>query len=67
MQGINRATTGISSMNVNHKADKSNGETEYNSESDNKYDNNDSKPTLGGCFHQVSHHMNNDYGRLNPH
>ena len=35
VQGINRATTGISSMHVDHKAYKSNGETEYNSESDN--------------------------------
>ena len=52
-------------MHVNHKADKSNGETEYNSESDNE-DDGDSDPTPGECFRQVSHHMNNDVGRLNP-
>ena len=56
---------GISSMNVDHEADESNGETEYNSECDNKDDDN-SKPTSGACFHQVSHHMNNDAGCLNP-
>ena len=65
MQGINFATAGISSMHINHKADKSNGETEYNSEFDNK-DNNKSKPTPGACFHQISHHMNNEARRLNP-
>ena len=52
-------------MHVKHEADKSNGETEYNSNSDNK-DNDDSEPTPGACFHQVSHHMNNDVRRLNP-
>ena len=65
MQGINGATTGISSMHVDHKADKSNRETEYNSESD-KEDGDDSEPTPGACFHQFYHHMNNDAGRLNP-
>ena len=48
MQGINRVTTGISSMHVDHEADKINGDTEYNSESDNEDDNNDnSEPTPG--------------------
>ena len=61
MQVINRATTGISSMHADHEIDKSNVETEYNSDSDNK-DDDDSKPTPGACFHQVSHHMNNDTG-----
>ena len=65
MQVINRATTGISSMHADHEIDKSNVETEYNSDSDNK-DDDDSKPTPGACFHQVSCHMNNDARRLNP-
>ena len=26
----------------------------------------DSEPTPGACFHQVSHHMNNNGVRLNP-
>ena len=52
-------------MHVDHKADKSNIETEYNSDSDNEDDNN-SDPTPDVCFHQVSHHMNKDTGRLNP-
>ena len=65
MQVINHATTGISSMNVNHEADNSNRETEYKSESD-KGDKDDSEPTPGACFHQVSHPMNNDAGSLNP-
>ena len=52
-------------MHVDHEADERNGETEYNSESNNEDDEN-SKPTPGACFHQVSHHMNNDAGRLNP-
>ena len=64
VQGINSATTGISSMHINQEADESNGETEYNSESNNK-DDKDSEPTLGAWFHQVSHHMNNDARRLN--
>ena len=46
MQGINLATTGISSMHVNHKADESNGDTEYNSDSNNE-DNDNSEPTPG--------------------
>ena len=45
VQGINRVTMGISSMHVDHKADKINGDTEYNSESDNEDKN--SKPTPG--------------------
>ena len=57
VQGINRTMTGISSMHVDQKADESNGETEYNCESVNK-DDDDSEPTLGTCFHQVSRHMN---------
>ena len=65
MKGINCATTGISRMHVNHKADDSNREIEYNSESNNE-DDDESEPTLGACFHQVSHHMNNYSGRLNP-
>ena len=52
-------------MHVNHEADKSNVETEYNSESDNK-DDNDSEPASGACFYQVSQHMNNDAGHLYP-
>ena len=64
VQVINCATTGISSMHINHEADESNRETEYNSESDNE-DNNDSEPTPGACFHQVSFHINNDAGHLN--
>ena len=52
-------------MHVNHKADDSNGDTEYNSKSDNEYDNN-SEPMPGACFHQVYHHMKNDTRRLNP-
>ena len=46
MQVVNRITTVISSMHVDHKVDKNNGETEYNSESDNK-DNYDSDPMPG--------------------
>ena len=46
VQGIKSATTGISSMHANHEEDESNGETEYNSESDNK-DYDDSEPTPG--------------------
>ena len=65
VQGINCVTTIISSMHVDHKVDESNGETEYKSESGNK-DDDDSEPTPGACFHQVSHHMKNDAGRLNP-
>ena len=65
VQGVNCATTGISSMHVDHEADESNGEIEYNSNSDNEYGN-DSDPTPGACFHQVSHHMNNNPGHLNP-
>ena len=64
MQGINLVTTGISSMHVNHKADESNGEKEYNSDSCNE-DNDNSDPTPGACFRQVYHQMNNDTGRLN--
>ena len=65
VQVINRATTFISSMHADHKADESNGETEYNSESENE-DDNDSEPTPGALFHQVYHHMNNDTGCLDP-
>ena len=65
MQGINRTTTGISSVNINHEAEESKGETKYNSKSYNEDDNN-LEPTLGACFRQVSHHMNNDAVRLNP-
>ena len=61
LQGINYATTGILSMNVNHESDENNREIEYNSESDNKDDNN-SEPTPGECFRQLSHHMNNGAG-----
>ena len=50
VQGINHATTGISSMHINHEADGSKGETEYNSKSNNK-DNGNSEPTLGAFFH----------------
>ena len=46
MQGFNHVTTVISSMHVNHEAEKSNGDIEYNSESDNESDN-DSEPTPG--------------------
>ena len=65
VQGVNCATTDISSMHVNQEADESNGETEYNSDSDNE-ENDNSEPTPGACFHQVTHHINNDAGRLNP-
>ena len=61
VQGINCATTGILIMNVNHESYKSSRETEYNSESNNKDDNN-SEPTPGACFRQVSHHINNGAG-----
>ena len=63
MKGINHATTGISIIHDDHKAEESNGETEYNSKSNN-IENNNSDPTPGACFHQVSHHMNNNAGRL---
>ena len=52
-------------MNVNHESYKSSRETEYNSESNNKDDNN-SEPTPGACFHQVSHHINKEAVQLNP-
>ena len=65
MQGVNRGTTCISSMHANHEADERNRDTEYNYKSDNEEDD-DSNPTPGTCFHQVSHHMNNENGRLNP-
>ena len=65
MQGINRTTTSTSSIHVDHEADKSNGETENNSKSDNKYDDN-SEPTPDALFPQVSYHINNEAGRLNP-
>ena len=44
VQGVDRVTAYISSMHVNHEADKSNRETENNSESDNE-DKNNSDPT----------------------
>ena len=31
VQGINRAMTGVSSVNVDYEVDDSNGESEYNS------------------------------------
>ena len=65
VQGINHVTTCISSIHLNHEVDESNGDTEYNFESDNESDNN-SDPTPGACFHQASHHINNDTGRINP-
>ena len=51
-------------MNIDHRTDEINRESEYNSESDNE-DDDDSDPTPGVCFHQVSYHMNNDAGHLN--
>ena len=65
IQGVNRIATGISIMHITQKADKSNRETKYKSESDNK-DNDLSESTSVACFHQVSHHMKNETGRLNP-
>ena len=52
-------------MHVNHEADESNREIEYNSESNNK-DDDESEPTLGAFFHQLSRNMNNNAGLLNP-
>ena len=52
-------------MNVNHEAEESNWEIEYNSESKNEDDDNP-EPTPGKWFRQVSHQMNNDAGHLNP-
>ena len=46
VQGINRVTTGISSMHVDHEAENINRETEYNYDPNNE-DDGDSKPTSG--------------------
>ena len=64
VQGVNRDMTGISSMHGDHEADESNRDIKYNSESDNE-DDNDSDPTPGACFHQISHHTKNDTIYLN--
>ena len=36
MQGVNRVAKGMSSMHVDHEADESNREAEYNSDYDSK-------------------------------
>ena len=58
VQGFNRVTAVISSIHVDHEADESNVETGYNSDSKNEYDD-DSNPTTGACFRQVSQHTKN--------
>ena len=65
VQGAKRVAMGISNMHVDHEADGSNGDTEYNSESKNEDDDN-YKPMPGAWLHQIFHHTKNETGSLNP-